>query len=334
MSAISAARAVRSLQVACAPVAIVETLPPEGLPREGERSWFQLRDDGSPGAPPPAMIGHFEQSTLHWSLSANLRSSPRSRRVVSYLLSLPYALSFPAASRAPRRTPCIYAQRVPVSASHNPSKKKERARNLPVAWGAVSLLASTRRWLLVPAPAGAVVVAVAAAAAAPPARAAAAPPVAALPAPAAWPGRRPETVSARAQMAAVLLILGCAAAALALFAMTTLNPAASSSLLLPGRCAATEAEAGGLHAGAELLLLAAGAQTLAAATTVLWPARVPALVACGLGAVTAYRAFYVLWMGMVGACHDRVDGSVVVHFWLAVAMAYVAFVAAFFVAIR
>ncbi|KAL6642799.1 hypothetical protein ACP70R_020980 [Stipagrostis hirtigluma subsp. patula] len=56
-----------------------------------------------------------------------------------------------------------------------------------------------------------------------------------------------------------------------------------------------EAEAASLRAEAELLLLAAGAQTLAAAATVFWPARVPALVACVLGAVTAYRAFYVLW---------------------------------------
>ncbi|KAL6626202.1 hypothetical protein ACP70R_029928 [Stipagrostis hirtigluma subsp. patula] len=83
-------------------------------------------------------------------------------------------------------------------------------------------------------------------------------------------------VSARAQMAAVLLVLGCAAAALALFAMT-LNPAAASSLLpgaawrrtmQAGRCVATDAEAASLRAGAELLLLAAGAQTLAATATV------------------------------------------------------------------
>nr|TKW20218.1 hypothetical protein SEVIR_4G071700v2 [Setaria viridis] len=134
---------------------------------------------------------------------------------------------------------------------------------------------------------------------------------------------------ARAALAAALLVLGCTAAALALFAMT-LHPADARIL---GRCAPTDAEAAGLRAASELLLLAALAQVLAAAAALLLPsAPAAAFFAYAVGWLTAYRAMDVVWM--LVACHGRVHGALAFHFWFLYAVLLAALLAGCFVATR
>ncbi|RCV20649.1 hypothetical protein SETIT_4G073900v2 [Setaria italica] len=166
---------------------------------------------------------------------------------------------------------------------------------------------------------------------------------------------------ARAALAAALLVLGCTAAALALFAMT-LHPADARILccrnctipcinflvaagcliiicrpvaceLTQGRCAPTDAEAAGLRAASELLLLAALAQVLAAAAALLLPsAPAAAFFAYAVGWLTAYRAMDVVWM--LVACHGRVHGALAFHFWFLYAVLLAALLAGCFVATR
>ncbi|RCV20652.1 hypothetical protein SETIT_4G074200v2 [Setaria italica] len=156
----------------------------------------------------------------------------------------------------------------------------------------------------------------AAAAAAPPAGAAAPPP----PPAAAVAASRPAwtRLSARVALATALFVLGCAAAALAFFAMTL--PPADSRIL--GSCAPTDAEAAGLRAASEKLLLAASAQVLGATVALLVPARPVAVSGCFLGSLTASRAYDVLWM--LVACHGHVHGALAAHCWVFFVLLWVA----------
>ncbi|TVU12595.1 hypothetical protein EJB05_46246, partial [Eragrostis curvula] len=120
-----------------------------------------------------------------------------------------------------------------------------------------------------------------------------------------------EAKRRRVNAATALFVIGCAAAVLALFAMTV-DPANSGFL---GPCAPTDEEAADLRAASELLLLAAAAQLLGATTaryTAAWPF---SLFACALAFPVSYRAYVVLRM-LVG-CHGHVGHSatLAVHFW-------------------
>nr|TKW20224.1 hypothetical protein SEVIR_4G071900v2 [Setaria viridis] len=170
----------------------------------------------------------------------------------------------------------------------------------------------------------------AAAAAALPAGAAA-PATAAAPAARAADAPRPTwtRLSSRVAWAAALFALGCAAAALAFFAMTL--PPADSRLL--GSCAPTDAEAARLRAASELLLLAASAQVLGATVALLVPAQVFAASGFLLGVLTAYRASDVVWK-LVMACHGHVHGAFAFHYWLFVAVLLAALLVGLVVASR
>ncbi|KAF8703994.1 hypothetical protein HU200_031475 [Digitaria exilis] len=140
------------------------------------------------------------------------------------------------------------------------------------------------------------------------------------------------TLNARIALAAALFVLGCCAAALAFFAMTSLPPADSHSLVLHhthllvcfaswfdlclclGTCAPTEEEAADLRAASQQLLLAASAQVLGATAAWLVPAPLFAAPGCLLGGLTAYRADEVIWQ--LVACHGHVHGAASFHYWL------------------
>nr|CAB3485253.1 unnamed protein product [Digitaria exilis] len=112
------------------------------------------------------------------------------------------------------------------------------------------------------------------------------------------------TLNARIALAAALFVLGCCAAALAFFAMTSLPPADSHSL----------EEAADLRAASQQLLLAASAQVLGATAAWLVPAPLFAAPGCLLGGLTAYRADEVIWQ--LVACHGHVHGAASFHYWL------------------
>ncbi|CAL5036825.1 unnamed protein product [Urochloa decumbens] len=135
------------------------------------------------------------------------------------------------------------------------------------------------------------------------------PPPAAAAAPAAgaaaWNRR-----SARVALATALFVLGCAAAALACFAMAL--PPADARVL--GSCAPTDDEAAYLRAASEHLLVAASGQVLGATVALLVPACPVAVFGCVLSSFTSYRAIDVLWI--LVSCHGHVHGVLAFHYWL------------------
>ncbi|CAN6202522.1 unnamed protein product [Urochloa humidicola] len=142
--------------------------------------------------------------------------------------------------------------------------------------------------------------------------AAAAVPVVVVP-PAAVATARPawNRRSARVALAAALFALGCAAAALACFAMTL--PPGDARLL--GSCGAqTGDEAADMRAASKHLLLAASAQVLAGTVALLVPARPVAAFGSELGWITGYHAADVLWM--LVACRGHVHGLLAFHYWI------------------
>ncbi|CAN6165093.1 unnamed protein product [Urochloa humidicola] len=155
--------------------------------------------------------------------------------------------------------------------------------------------------------------------------AAGAAPPAPVPAAAEPPWRSP--VKARVALAKALIVLGFAAAELALISIT-LSPETSRFM---GACAPTDAEAAELRAGAELLLLASAAEVLASTVAVLAPARPCALAATALAVLTAYRASGVLHM--LAACHGHLHGAHGSHFVLLLAALLVALLVAVVVSV-
>ncbi|CAN6208682.1 unnamed protein product [Urochloa humidicola] len=138
-----------------------------------------------------------------------------------------------------------------------------------------------------------------------------------------------STAGALVALKVTVFILGCAAAALALFAMA-LPPAGSRVL---GRCAPTDAEAAGLRAASEMLLLSASAQVLAALAALLTPAAPPvAYFAFAAGGLPAYRAVGVVWF--LVACHGRVRGELALHFWFFFAVLLATLLVGLFTATR
>ncbi|TVU12578.1 hypothetical protein EJB05_46229, partial [Eragrostis curvula] len=131
---------------------------------------------------------------------------------------------------------------------------------------------------------------------------------------------QPEAVRVRRRRvdaAKALSVIACAAAALALFAMTV-DPANSRFL---GPCAPTDEEAADLRAASKLLLLAAAAQ-LIGATTARYAAALPFTIsACALAIPTAFHGYDVLRM-VVGCdrhLHDD-GGELAAHFWVVIAL--------------
>ncbi|XP_066373524.1 uncharacterized protein [Miscanthus floridulus] len=112
-----------------------------------------------------------------------------------------------------------------------------------------------------------------------------------------WAGASGAGGASHVTWAAALLLMGCAAAGLALFALS----AADSSLLELGACAHAD-QVAALRTASQRLLLAASAQVPAATMGVLVPARPVAFFAYFVGWLTAGPATDVLWM--LVACHD------------------------------
>ncbi|KAJ1258042.1 hypothetical protein BS78_10G043700 [Paspalum vaginatum] len=181
---------------------------------------------------------------------------------------------------------------------------------------------------------GAVVVPVEVEAAAPAAGAGAG---AAQPAPAGparrWSWTRSWTlIRAREPWAKGLLLLGCAAAALAVVAMA-LPPADSSSRLHPmGACVPTDAEAASLPAASMELLLAASAQVLAATVALRVPATPVNLGGWLMGGQTAFLAVDVL--GTLASCHGRLYNGLAVNYCIVYAMVCVLFLVGFPISFR
>ncbi|XP_066396560.1 uncharacterized protein [Miscanthus floridulus] len=129
-----------------------------------------------------------------------------------------------------------------------------------------------------------------------------------------WAGTAGAGATRRVSWAAALFALGCAAAGLALFAMTL--PAADSRLLELGACVPTTlAEMAGLRTASQGLLLAASTQVLAATMGLLVPARLVAVFAYILGWFTADHSTDVLQM--LVACHGTTaDDDIWSHYRL------------------
>ncbi|TVU12579.1 hypothetical protein EJB05_46230 [Eragrostis curvula] len=122
----------------------------------------------------------------------------------------------------------------------------------------------------------------------------------------------PALVASRATVVKALFVLGCAAAALALFGMT-MNPADSAGFL--GSCAPTAEEIADLRGASKKLLLAAATQVFGATLAAVAPAPPLAVSAAGLGLVTGvhlYSFFPALLM-----CHLNGTATII---------SYVAFV--------
>ncbi|TVU12593.1 hypothetical protein EJB05_46244 [Eragrostis curvula] len=133
----------------------------------------------------------------------------------------------------------------------------------------------------------------------------------------------------RADAATALFVIGCAAAVLALFAMTV-DPANSGFLLGPS-CAPTDEEAADLRAASELLLVSAAAQVIGATVARFATAQPFTLLACALSWPTAYHVSVVLPL-LVG-CHGRVRGALAVQCWIVNVVMLAALLVATFAAI-
>ncbi|TVU12587.1 hypothetical protein EJB05_46238 [Eragrostis curvula] len=150
------------------------------------------------------------------------------------------------------------------------------------------------------------------------------------------PGRRAAAVamvaatrplSVRA-VAKALSVFGLAAVALALFAMTLLDPTDTRFLVI---CVPTDEEVADLSATSGLLLLSAATQAVAATLALLVPKRALALLACAVGARTCCHVNVVVHR--IVSCHGRVHGELAVYYWLFLAVEFAALTAGFVIAL-